>query len=76
MEEEQENMARMKGRTGGSVQERSRGGLSGKGAFRGGGSEWWQGQAGYKEEFGQMLGSQMDDGALQQTLHKALGVKL
>ena len=76
LEEEQENMSWMKGWTGRSNQERSRGGISGKGTFQGGGSERWQGQAATKREEpeSQMLGSKMDDGALQQTLHKAPGM--
>ena len=38
LEEEQENMSWMKGWTGRSIQERSRGGISGKGTFQSGGS--------------------------------------
>jgi len=49
-----------------------------KGHFRVGGHWWkqWQGQMATKREEpeSQMLGPKMDDGALQQTLHKAPGM--
>lgn len=45
----------------------------GVGGQSGGKDRWAEKREGPES---QMLGSRMDDGALQQTLHKALGVKL